>query len=599
MSRQIAGLLPLLLLILAVISLPSCSRFDGLIPREAGDNRPQLEAVLEHYSQPSAPAQQYEAAEFLVKHMGWHISAENDSVYPDAAILSASFLKEHIDHAFKQWRTSPYAKDLTFEEFCEYLLPYRASHGFGQHVTAQERYNWVLEYIDIPDTITDVKELIRHYNKGVHELRLRGGKRGATYREGLKDLFYEDFTDCADKAVQTCLNLRAMGVPCVVEHNLGYRTFKAHHYHCAVWDTQNKEWIKFDAEGIRDYPGEGDWTSAELLNVYRETYAPVASAPGIEEGLMPYGFESPCQVDVTHHTVCIELPLTSELEECVPFLATFHRSATGLQPFTSGYQEGNNIVFDRVVPTLWYVVTIYPSGQERIVSRPFRVDEDSSGKVEITYVDFGDRNNDLEDIVLYRKYPIKERLVKRVQTLIGTTIVGANKPDFSDAATLWSLNSMPQPKRINYPFNASGMYCYYQLRTPEACEVSVLEWLTDDGPISTSPTANKAYDGNMTTAPTDSTQITLLLPDKQRITSVNFAPINADNAVRPGQIYQLYTWQDYNGWRLHSSQRASADSIVFKRVPRGTLLWLKNISSGQEEMPFFHKSNGQQQFIYH
>lgn len=583
------------ILIFCLIS-GGCARYRGLIPESAGSNAIELQSVMDSYKG-NEDSVKYAAAKFLIQHMGWHISQEDDGVYSDAAILSYDLLREHIDHAVEQWHTSPYSKDLTFEEFCEYLLPYRAAYGFGHNVSAKERYDWVLENIGLPDSITDLKELIKHYNHSIHALRERGGKRNAQFRDGLNDLLYEDYTDCADKAVQTCLNLRAIGVPCVVEHNLGYRTFKAHHYHCAVWDTQHKEWIKFDAEGIRDYPGEGDWTSSELLNLYRETYAPQAESPYVEGVRMPRGFVSPCQKDVTHHTVSIEIPLDTILTDQVPYLATFHRSETGLQPFTYGHIDGEKAMFDHVVPTVWYVVAIYPQGKQQIISRPFWVNDASNRLASITYADFSGVEGSTEDITIYRKYPIKERLVKRARTLIGTTIEGANHPDFSDAHLLWRLDSMPLPKIVHYPFIRTGNYKYYRLNTPGACEVSVLEWLTVDGALSVSNNKNKAYDGDMTTAPTDSTSITLLLKEPQCVIGVNLAPINADNAITPGHGYQLYTWHNRRGWVIHSVQRAYSDSIKFHNVPSSGLLWLRDVTNGQEEMPIIYKKNIQK-FIY-
>lgn len=588
-------LISILIVIFCLIG-GGCSRYEEIIPDGAGRNATELRKVLGSY-RGNKYSIQYASAEFLVRNMGWHISEENDGVYSDAAILSYDFLREHIDHAVEQWQTSPYSKDLTFEEFCEYLLPYRAAYGFGHNVSGKERYDWVVEHIGLPDSITDIKELIKHYNHGVHALRERGGKRNAQFRDGLNDLLYDDYTDCADKAVQTCLNLRAIGVPCVVEHNLGYRTFKAHHYHCAVWDTQHKEWIKFDAEGVRDYPGEGDWTSAELLNLYRETYAPQVGTPYVEGEKMPRGFVSPCQKDVTHHTVSIEIPLDTILNGSVPYLATFHRSETGLQPFTYGRIVGDKAIFDHVVPTVWYVVAIYPQGKQQIISRPFWVNDASNRLAAITYADFSGVEDPTEDITIDRKYPIKERLVKRARTLIGTTIEGANHPDFSDAHLLWRLDSMPLPKVEHYPFLKTGNYKYYRLNTPEACEVSVLEWLTADGVLPISDNNNKAYDGDMTTAPTDSTSITLSLLEPQRVIGVNLAPINADNAITPGHNYQLYTWNDANGWTFHSSQWASSESVTFRSVPKGSLLWLKDISKGHEEMPF-KVTNNTQSYIY-
>ena len=46
----------------------------------------------------------------------------------DVKIVTAGFLIQNIDSAFVQWKEGPWARHLDFEDFCEYLLPYRISN---------------------------------------------------------------------------------------------------------------------------------------------------------------------------------------------------------------------------------------------------------------------------------------------------------------------------------------------------------------------------------------------------------------------------------------------------------------------------------------
>lgn len=46
----------------------------------------------------------------------------------DIKILSADYLIHNIDHAFRQWKDGYWATHLSFDEFCEYLLPYRVGY---------------------------------------------------------------------------------------------------------------------------------------------------------------------------------------------------------------------------------------------------------------------------------------------------------------------------------------------------------------------------------------------------------------------------------------------------------------------------------------
>ncbi len=582
----------LLALALTALTLGACSVTDG-----AGVMNEELAKVVWHYEHTDTSALKLRAAHYLIDNMQWHHSRVEDRLIDDAELLDSAFLVEHIDYAFSIWHTSPFARSLSFEEFEELILPYRAVEGYGCNVTARDRRNWLAEHIGLPDTITTLEGWIQYYNRNIRSLRIQGGKTASRWRSGMDDLLHEDFTDCSDKATQCCLNLRALGIPCVVEHNLGYRTFKAHHYHCAVWDAARQRWIKFDAEGIKDYPGEGDWTSAELLNLYRDTYAPQPDAPYSAERFMPRGFTSPCIKDVTDHTLPVSVAVASAPQDLTPYLATFHRESGGLQAFTPGRFVDGQAVFDHAVPTVWYVVVTYSAdGRPTLLTRPFYLEEPTPGKAAIRSAQFAAATARKMRVDLTRKYPVKEKLRQRAATLRGTTIEGANRPDFADAVTLWRLDSVPAPKMVRYDFGRTGAFRYYRLRTPGACEVSVLQWLGAEGPIDVDDATNKAYDGKMTTAPTDSTQIALSLPRPTLITGVNLVPINADNAVTPGHRYELYTWTD-DGWQQIGVATAQSERLTFDNVPEGSLLWLKDTTAGQEEMPFFYRNN-HQEFIY-
>ncbi len=134
----------------------------------AGDNRAELEGVLTHYESQGDSLKQ-EAVYFLLSNMGNHsyvtyalLDSSGGEIaldvlaYPDfdsllavckaiekergeldfekadkildVATITSDYLIEQINYAFKAWREKPWAKQLTFEQFCNYVLPYRGSN---------------------------------------------------------------------------------------------------------------------------------------------------------------------------------------------------------------------------------------------------------------------------------------------------------------------------------------------------------------------------------------------------------------------------------------------------------------------------------------
>jgi len=134
----------------------------------AGGNRAELEKVLIHYMETGDSLKQ-KAAEFLIENMPDHgyaklafydpegneapfdiadyknykealdafhliqqargeLNYQKKEFIPDLEVITAEFLIENIDFAFKAWKEKPWAKKLSFEAMCEYVLPYRESN---------------------------------------------------------------------------------------------------------------------------------------------------------------------------------------------------------------------------------------------------------------------------------------------------------------------------------------------------------------------------------------------------------------------------------------------------------------------------------------
>ena len=134
----------------------------------AGSNRAELEKVLDLYNAP-ADSLKFRAACFLIGNMTGHsyvtyaledttgkvipydvleyptfdslqasfkvLEEKNGSldfkkkdVIKDETTISTDYLINQIDYAFRAWRERPFAWWLTFDQFCQYVLPYRGSN---------------------------------------------------------------------------------------------------------------------------------------------------------------------------------------------------------------------------------------------------------------------------------------------------------------------------------------------------------------------------------------------------------------------------------------------------------------------------------------
>ena len=146
--------------------------------RAAGSNRPELEAVLDHYRS-DADSLKLRAAKYLIRYMPLHRSYGDeierlydriDSMIPcygdpdsltaaiadeylrvksqisthfDIQTVSSDYLIRNIEQAFDLWRNKPWAGLLDFEEFCEYLLPYKC---YDMQPLTDWRSDWADRY---------------------------------------------------------------------------------------------------------------------------------------------------------------------------------------------------------------------------------------------------------------------------------------------------------------------------------------------------------------------------------------------------------------------------------------------------------------------
>ncbi|HTN22204.1 MAG TPA: hypothetical protein VL125_17130 [Pelobium sp.] len=159
--------LPLIFL-LTLFYFPALAQYPQdveAVLQKAGKNRPELEKTINHFKQPE-DSLKLKATYFLIANMDIHYSADyywadsagrridyNELDYPDFATavkafeeikqkhrrvkpipityrdidtIKADFLIDNVNQAFESWEKGKFTKE-EFDDFCEYLLPYRAS----------------------------------------------------------------------------------------------------------------------------------------------------------------------------------------------------------------------------------------------------------------------------------------------------------------------------------------------------------------------------------------------------------------------------------------------------------------------------------------
>ena len=552
----------------------------------------------------------------------------------DGRQVTAAFLIRHINHAFKVWRTSKFARELSFDEFKEYILPYRAFNGYS-FLESGDTYARLFDGMIALDSIHSTRDCIQAYNYVMRTLRDLTGSKQCDGRKGLYDLFFYRSHACDDLASYACCILRSLGVPIAVEHAVGYRSFTGMHYFCSLYDAATGEWDTYNPEA---YDPTLYWSEEENLNIYRNTYGAQRNTPYFlhaEGEHVPDELYNPCIVDVTAHvkpTHSITLPVDTLYGANLAYLATFNRAMPdALLHATWGVidKEAGTVTFEHAMPHVLYFPVCYQGRRMKVLGAPFYLDDE--GHVShLPHVDM--ERDEAKTVTLTRKFPRKKNMIKAAEELVGSVFTGTNDRSMRQADTLYRITEAPEAAFMEYKFARPKAYRIYRFEASPRwgkSHIAMLEWVTDarHGYENTLPASRvhvftasdtlrcsdttvvkildepiekmqrKAeYDGNMTTAPSPYGRITFWLKQPQVVTAVRFAPLHADNGIKAGNRYELLHWD--GAWRSLGTAVARYEYLHFDSVPAHRLYWLRNLTEGREEQPFVIDSEGKQRFIY-
>lgn len=547
--------------------------------------------------------------------------------------ITAEQLINHIECVFEWRKQINGIRRLSIEDFYEYVLPYRSIPDYSL-IDFSDVYSAFMDKYLVDIEKDSVQEVVRRYNFVIGKLRKFFPPYPYKGEIGYQELFFHGFHDCIPIANYGVSILRACGIPAAVEFNVSYKQFQGRHYHVVVLD-KNDNWLAFSPESSIPATDNCSFNTENVLNIYRFMFSEQKGTPFFLEKngeYIPDVFDSPFLKDVTSHlleTASLTLPYRETGNNNLAYLAVFNSGvSSGIIPVTWGEinRTKQDVTFSSVIPDRYYFPVYYsPFGKSFSFGEPFYLDKD--GKIKRSRME-----GKVDNVILLRKFPMKQVLVDKAIKLIGTVIRANNKPSFQFCDTVGIIADTLQPYFQDIKLDMSkGPYQYYQIKTTNEyphTALSELEFITDirygyENVILASPLPvfslgdtllgdktevrlmdeplerikwKAEYDGNPRTSPESYPTIRFMLEKPQFVTKVRMMPLNANNSIVAGNQYELLYWN--NGeWKKILSQQAKFNYITVS-IPVGSLLWLRNLTGGKEELPFYVDDNGRQKFIY-
>ena len=297
----------------------------------AGRNRGELEKVMKHYGENPEDSLKLRAAEFLIanmpdKYAKYHDAPWNDvatvhtrwSGLPDRSVattafhlgepvikrdvehITAEYLIDNIELAFKVWREQPWGKDISFDVFCEEILPYR----IGTEPLENWREKALALYNDIYDSFVadsalTVVEACARLNSALPEFKLDRDFPDMNFSQ----LIASARGPCEAMTALAVFVMRAFGIPVTRDFTPKWPDRKVGH----IWNSLNagKEgYISF--MGTETGPGEPhQGTVLPKYKAFRRTFGKRVNIDAAPEDI-PASLRYPYMRDVS-----------SEYDDCV------------------------------------------------------------------------------------------------------------------------------------------------------------------------------------------------------------------------------------------------------------------------------------------
>jgi hypothetical protein len=540
-------------------------------------------------------------------------------------VIKSEYLIENIELAFEAWEKFHWSKGITFEAFCNYILPYRVfEEPIGNwRKTLMERYSWVQDSIKDPSNLREATILI---NKSFN--------RDMEYFSSLKNIPNAlDFNEldslkigkCDHLVIMNIYALRAMGIPVASESAI-WANHRAGHTWCAVQET-NKPLFVFDPlyppkisdsiylNGDFNYIPENNITKMKASKVHRSTYKNYYNnLPFLSDNSQRYITISSSisinRLDVTSEynfsQADLNLKLTSQINEDILFLNVFNKNSWEKIAWSI---KGPNESYDfyNLATELVYL----PTFQNDYVSIPPFIFKKSGA---IHYLKPNMDNTKL--LKLKRKYFTRAYVQGALDKMIGGVFQGSNQKNFHETENLFKITAAPEPRTNTYSFISKNKYRYVRFLTPNnVCRVAELNF------YGKSSLSNKKADtrltGNLISSSyeknsgpekiLDGDVLTYFVSNEEsggwigfdlgeigaaRISSVHFYPPNDGNSIEVDDLYELFYWNQ-GKWKSLGQKKAVAEELLFENCPDNALFILKNNTKGSDVRIFTYEDNEQ------
>jgi hypothetical protein len=643
---------------LVLVAFSGCSKDDLYLYyalKAAGKNKSELKAVLKHYRTVDKDPEKLKAAKYLIANMPAHYSYRDTAainryyskaleilgtgpspdwqrdtlrqisdtqfaglgrdIISDVQVMTADYLIYSIDHAFKQWETQPWAKHLSYEEFRDWILPYKVTE-------LQSLDNWreVLSeyYSDSISTVTDPDdqrntiygaiEIVRneiHSKQSAIGHRVIWEDRGSIPMRSSSTWLRMTYGTCSDYVTMGTAVFRSMAFPTSVDNVPSWgRNSDGHSWYVFI-DDRGRYQATINSlilgAGMQFYPYE------RIPKVWRNTFSinrDIVKYRNTAKFLYPFEL---CSQDVTEqYNLTSDLVIKTNMarshlkdKKYVYIAMAVNGGGPQWNVLDFGTLRGGKAYFKNMGRNMLYIVLGFDGKELVPISDPFILHK--SGELE--YISTG-KESEVISKDLRRKYYESYNVVDMRRRLLGGKFQCSDSPDFRDALTLYTIDHTDIPDLI--AINAGRPYRYWRYISPDGSWGSISEISFHDeqgnkihghgiaNPEAGQDAIDRAYDGdllsNFEINQPNGNWVGMDMGKSINVSYVSVSPRSDDNDICPGNEYELFCF-DGKKWESLGYQKAEGNTLHYDNIPINELLWIRNYTRGNNERPFMLRND--------
>lgn len=577
----------------------------------AGDNRTELETVLNHYSTNKDDSMKLRAAEFLIINMPGKYTEEYDAPWEDVAAalyrwydikdkdsllhshgigkphikedvkhISAKYLIDNIDRSFDSWDKAPWKEQIDFETFCEEILPYRIGHepleNWRQKATMTfsdlQKFFDTNPDITIAEACSMVNRLLPRFTWVTYPVPPMNYSMCMATPRGT----------CDEMCALAMFAMRALAIPVTRDFTPAWPNSTGGHAWNSVYIGDGKH---TSFMGTEYAPGEEHLgTRLKKAKVYRDDFA---STTDVSDEYNDCRYSASVPVDKSYGNSEIHL------------LSAGKRATTSVAITNA---ENDTARFRNIGKDILYAPAVLINGQYNIVGHPFMME--ASGRINVLSGNNGYELLEIKDI------GFEQSMLFRMQ---GGVFEGADNADFSDRKVLYTITDIPTAAFSRVRIPDCNKYRYVRYVAPNGANGNVAEIMFYDDAghklsgqcigtagswYNSGSTCDKVFDGDVYTA-FDAPQgygdyawAGLDLGHKSTIAEISCHPRIEDCRPVEGRTYEIFGL--INGsHELIGRFKAHGQSIEAS-LPGNTPLYIRDTVRDMESYRYFIIRNGKQ-----